>query len=114
MKRYIKATEELRTVGCSFDFINDGEYDYRELERAIEDAVQELGYDTYGVDFRDVDYSNVPEYRDEIITQGGVDITSVEDPGMQNYIEEDIKNAISTALDRFGYELIGIDFYSVD
>ena len=57
----------------SFDFINDGEFDYSELGTLLMNAVDELGYECLGFDLRDVDYSSYPEYRNFEIAQGGID-----------------------------------------
>lgn len=116
-KKPIKAsTATTRTSSVSFDFINDGEYNFRTLESAILDAVGQADVYPLGFDVREVDYSGYPEYEDQIVTQGGVDF-EWEDSGLPDesgYIADDIESFIADALEKFGYELIGIDFYAVD
>lgn len=100
----------------SFDFINDGEYDYSELGTFLMNAVDNADVECLGCDFREVDYSGYPEYKDKIITQGGIDFRWI-DTGLADeagYIADDIESYLAAALEEFGYELIGIDFYSID
>lgn len=119
MKRYIKtnsSTGTTKTSAVSFDFINDGNWNTKQLEGTITDAVEKADVYVLGVDFREVDYSGYPEYAGKIVTQGGVDF-EWEDSGLPDesgYIADDIEAFIAEALDKCGYELIGIDFYSVE
>ena len=115
-KTITASTEVIKTSAVSFDFIHDGNYDDRALESALFDAMEKADVTPIGIDFREVDYSNSPEFRDEIITQGGIDFEWT-DTGMPNeagYIADDIEAYLAEALEQFGYELIGTDFYSVE
>lgn len=116
MKRYIKSsTGTTKTSAVSFDFINDGNWNTQQLEGTITDAMERADVYPLGVDFREVDYSGYPEYAGKIVTQGGVDF-EWEDSGLPDeagYIADDIEAFLAEALEKCGYELIGIDFYSV-
>ena len=116
-KKAIKAsTGTTKTSAVSFDFINDGNWNTRQLEGTIIDAIEKADVYPLGVDFRSVDYSGYPDYADKIVTQGGVDF-EWEDSGLPDeagYIADDIEAYLADALEKCGCELIGIDFYSVE
>lgn len=116
-KKYIKASiGDRHTSSVSFDFIHDGSYDFHDLSYALYAALDRADVKPTGIDFREVDYSTYPEYKDSIITQCGMDFEWV-DFGMRDepeYIADDIEAYIAEALEQFGYELIGIDFYSAE
>ena len=94
---------------CSFDFVNDGLYNTRELEELVMQAFVDAGVKPIAVDFRSVDYSGYSDYADRTVSQGGVDFEWT-----GNYYAEAIEDELASALDYAGYELIGIDFNSLE
>lgn len=114
MKRYIKSatTSDLYTTGISFDFISEGKiYPETKIKHDLTQALNDLGYDVLGVDFRDVDYSNYSDYanQNDNISQCGIDFTH-----FGEYSENQLTETIDLVLSEWGCELIGIDFYSAD
>lgn len=99
----------MQTSQCSFDFINDGLYDNRELEDMIVQAFLDAGVYPTAVDFRSVDYSGYSNYDDRTVSQCGVDFEWSE-----SYNEDAIEDEVASALDYCGYELVGISFNSFE
>lgn len=97
--------------GVSFDFICPGKnYPTSEMGGDIMEAIDMLGYSTFGYDFRDVDYSGYSEYADENddISQGSIDFK-----WRMDYDQDEITDAICRVLESYNCVLIGIDFYSL-
>ena len=110
-RRVITASKDnmLSTSGFSFDFTYQGDYDSGAIENVIYDTFEDqLGLEVVGIDFHSVDYSNVPEFSDQDISQCGVDFKHT-----RSYSEGAIIGAIDAGLASLGYELIGYDFYSL-
>nr|DAJ50996.1 MAG TPA: hypothetical protein [Caudoviricetes sp.] len=97
------------TSGFSFDFTYQNDYDFKAIENVIYSTFEDqLGLEVVGVDFRSVDYSHVPEFADQNVSQCGVDFKHT-----GSYSEGAITGAIDAGLASLGYELIGYDFYSL-
>ena len=97
--------------GVSFDFICPGKnYPTSEMGGDLMEAIDMLGYSTFGYDFRDVDYSSYPEYANENddISQGGIDFK-----WRMDYDQDEITDAIARVLESYNCVLIGVDFYSL-
>lgn len=109
MKKLIKATDII-TSSVSFDFICPGKDYPFTMGDDIMDAIDGLGYEALGFDFRDVDYSH-SDYasKNDQISQGGVDFNH---EGF--YSAKAIEDEIAEVLDQYGCELIGIDFYALE
>lgn len=105
----IYSADDVKTSQCSFDFEHDGNYDYNALKSAIMQAMHNAGVDPIDLDFYSVDYSMYPGYRDSIISQCGVDFSWSTD-----YSEENIEIELQSALEAFGYNLVGINFESLE
>lgn len=95
--------------GFSFDFTYQNDYDFKAVENVIHSTFEDqLGLQVVGVDFHSVDYSCVPEFADQNVSQCGVDFKH-----RGRYSEGAITGAIDAGLASLGYELIGYDFYSL-
>lgn len=108
----VESADDINTVQvsqCSFDFVNDGLYNTRELEELVLQAFVDAGVQPIAVDFRSVDYSGYPGYDDRTVSQGGVDFE-----WSDNYSADAIEEELASALDYAGYDLIGIDFNSLE
>lgn len=111
MKRYIRSNTGYtdNTSGLSFDFTYVHTYDTSKLSQILDDVFSDFGLTILGVDFRSVDYSSYPEYRDINVSQCGVDFTWID-----AYPAEDLISALSEELSAIDVTLIGYDFYSID
>lgn len=107
---YDRSMGEVPKSQCSFDFEHDGNYNYKVLKDAIIKAIYNAGVDPIDADFTSVDYSMYPEYAGKIISQCNVDF---EWP-YGGYSEENIEIEIQSALEAFGYNLVGISFESLE
>ena len=111
----IEATSDLEanTSGFKMDFIvvynySDSIWDI--VLDILTDVFEQNGCEILGYSLDEVDYSDVPEYREFDVVQAGVDFKwTVEYDGVA--IERQIRNKMEDA----GYEVIGNpDFYSLD
>ncbi len=103
-------SSEVPTSQCSFDFEHDGNYDYNALKQAIMKAMNNAAVYPIDLDFYSVDYSTYPEYKDSIISQCSVDFEWPHG----GYSEENIEIELQSALEAFGYNLVGISFESLE
>lgn len=102
--------------GCSFDFIwnlDTGDYEPSEVEDDVVHAFEamNIGCEVVGIDFESVDYSNFSDYSDlnDMISQCSIDFKWWGD----SYDSKQIEQALTESLAADGYQLIGIDFYSL-
>lgn len=109
-KRNIYSSEEIMSQ-LSFDFAHDGYYSEADINSIIEDALADAGAEFVASSFDSVDYSNVPEWRDADISQVSADFTWYDDA---DYNADSITRSIEEGLTDLGYELVGIDFRSLE
>ena len=110
MKRYIKSSKMMKSQ-CSFDFINDGNYNTRGIEKAVDRACEDCGVTLIAIDFRSVDYSMYPEYKDEIVGQCGFDF---EWDSRYGYSAKDMRIALEDYVGKEGADIIGIDWTGLE
>lgn len=108
------ATETVNMSQLGFDFVHDGYYNMVDLENMVAGALAENGCTYEASQFESVDYSDYAEYsmgdyEDKEISQMSVDFSWVDD-----YDANAITNSIERRLQSVDYELIGIDFRSID
>lgn len=111
-KRSVTASEEMvHESAVSFDFIAPEEGYPSEMGGDLMEAIDMLGYESFGYDFVDVDYSNYSDYAEynDRISQGSIDFKWSE-----TYSEEEITYSLSRVLDSYGCDLIGVDFYAIE
>lgn len=111
----IEASSESRkiTSGFKMDFIvvyNYSENIWDIVLDILTDVFEANGCEVIGYSLDEVDYSDVPEYREFDVIQAGVDFTwTVE------YDANKIETQIRSRMQDSGYEVIGNpDFYSLD
>lgn len=93
----------------SFDFSHDGYYNATDVQNAVEIALSHLVTEVLGVGFESVDYSGYPEYAGVSVSQCNVDFSYFGDYDIRR-----IEDNISAELADCGYELVGIDFQSMN
>ena len=101
------------TSGFKFDFIvvyNYSEDIWNTVLAILTDVFETNGCEVIGYSLDEVDYSDVPEYREFDVIQAGVDFSwEVE------YDADKIETQIHNKMQDNGYEVIGNpDFYSID
>lgn len=101
------------TSGFKMDFIvmyNYSESIWDNVLDILTDAFADNGCEVIGYSLDEVDYSNVPEYKEFEVIQAGVDFKWTNE-----YDAEAIENSIRDKMQAAGYEVIGNpDFYSLD
>lgn len=95
----------------SFDFVHDGYYTYDDIERIVDIALDTCDCVLTGLDIHSVDYSDYPEYKDYSVSQCSADF---EWDGRKGYSAKVIKEVLDEELSAIGYELVGIDFVSLE
>ena len=102
--------EDVGISTAAVDFTHSGDYDVQAIMESLNYFLDQSGYTLLEMDFREVDYSGYPEFRDKIVTQLGFDFYW----GEVDYDSEVIKQCAADALEENSCELIGIDIYTLD
>lgn len=97
---------DVNTSTVSFDFIHDGDYDEHGIIDAVMDILRSYGVNPLGGSFEEVDYSDYPEYANEMVSQCNVDFEWEDD-----YDADAIEDEIGIAL--MPLEVIGVQFNAV-
>lgn len=97
---------DANTSTVSFDFIHDGDYDEHGIIDAVMDILRSYGTNPLGGSIEEVDYSDYPEYANEMVSQCNVDFEWEDD-----YDADAIEDEIGIAL--MPLEVIGVQFNAV-
>ena len=111
MKRWVHGSDNKEMSQVSFDFMHDGYYTMDDIDRVIRLAFDAAGVEFVASDYYSVDYSMYPDLADADISQASADFTWNSDKG---YDQKIITDVIRKELSAIGYELVGIDYNSLD
>lgn len=111
MKRWVHGSDNKEMSQVSFDFIHDGYFTMDDIDRITRIAFDAAGVEFVASDYYEVDYNMYPDLKDENISQATADFKWDSDKGYDRKIITDV---ISKELSAIGYELLGIDYHSLD